>query len=92
MPMIFSGEYRLRLILSSLMYPDFITTLTLYLDQFSGGRSVLPTISWVMEEFQKHHSDIHIQKEIAVEEKEIKVSLKAVIFRILQDSQAQPGG
>jgi signal transduction histidine kinase len=86
MPMIFSGEYRLRLILSSLMYPDFITTLTLYLDQFSGGRSVLPTISWVMEEFQKHHSDIHIQKEIAVEEKEIKVSLKAVIFRILQEA------
>lgn len=47
---------------------------------------VLPTISWVMEEFQKHHSDIHIQKEIAVEEKEIKVSLKAVIFRILQEA------
>jgi signal transduction histidine kinase len=47
---------------------------------------VLPTISWIMEEFQKIHSDIHIKKDITVEENEIAVSLKAVIFRILQEA------
>jgi signal transduction histidine kinase len=47
---------------------------------------VLPTISWVMEEFQRIHSDIHIRKDINVEENEIAVSLKAVIFRILQEA------
>jgi signal transduction histidine kinase len=47
---------------------------------------VLPTISWVMEEFQKHHSDIHIKKDITVKENEITVSLKAIIFRILLEA------
>jgi signal transduction histidine kinase len=47
---------------------------------------VLPTISWVMEEFQKIHSDIRIKKDITVEENEIAVSLKTVIFRILQET------
>ena len=47
---------------------------------------ILPTISWVMEEFQKIHSDIKIKKDISVEENEIADSLKAVIFRILQEA------
>jgi signal transduction histidine kinase len=47
---------------------------------------ILPTISSVIEGFQKTHSDIRIEKEIAVEENEIEVSLKAVIFRILQEA------
>lgn len=47
---------------------------------------ILPTISSVIEGFQKTHSDIRIEKDIAVEENEIKVSLKTVIFRILQEA------
>jgi signal transduction histidine kinase len=47
---------------------------------------ILPAISWVIEEFQKRHSDIRIKKDIAIEENEIAVSLKTVIFRILQEA------
>jgi signal transduction histidine kinase len=47
---------------------------------------ILPAISWVIEEFQKRHSDIRIKKDIAIEENEVAVSLKTVIFRILQEA------
>jgi signal transduction histidine kinase len=47
---------------------------------------ILPAISWVIEEFQKRHSDIRIKKDIAIEENEIAVSLRTVIFRILQEA------
>jgi signal transduction histidine kinase len=47
---------------------------------------ILPTISWVIEEFQKIYSDIRVEKDITVEENEIGVSLKTVIFRIIQEA------
>ena len=47
---------------------------------------ILATISWVIREFQTIYSKIHITKDITVKENEITVSLKTVIFRILQEA------
>ena len=47
---------------------------------------ILPAISQILEEFQMNHSDIRIKKDITINENEINVSLKTVIFRILQEA------
>jgi len=46
---------------------------------------ILATISWFSREFSTIYSTIAIEKRIAIEEEEIPVSLKTVIFRILQE-------
>jgi PAS domain S-box-containing protein len=47
---------------------------------------ITSTISWFCREFEKLYSDIRIQKQIHVEEKNVPESLKIVIFRILQEA------
>ena len=41
---------------------------------------ILPTISLVIEEFEMKNTDIRIEKNINVEEDEIEVSLKTIIY------------
>ncbi len=47
---------------------------------------ILATISWHCREFGEIHPNIHTQQCIEVEEDEIPVSLKIVIYRILQEA------
>lgn len=47
---------------------------------------IIATISWFIREFEKVYSFISIQKEIQMEEKEVPVPLKIVIYRILQEA------
>jgi two-component system sensor histidine kinase UhpB len=47
---------------------------------------ILPAISWIAEEFQKSYPGIRLKEDITVKENEIAVSLKTVIFRILQEA------
>jgi signal transduction histidine kinase len=47
---------------------------------------ILATISWFTREFSAIYSTITIEKRIVVEEEEIPVPLKTVIFRILQEA------
>jgi len=47
---------------------------------------ILATLSWFCREFEKTYSDIRIRKEIAIEEEEIPVPLRTVIYRISQEA------
>ena len=47
---------------------------------------ILATINWFCREFQKIYSDIHIEKQIEIEEQEIPDPLKITLFRILQEA------
>jgi signal transduction histidine kinase len=47
---------------------------------------IIATISWFCREFERLYSDIRIEKEINIEEREVPDSLKTVIFRILQEA------
>lgn len=47
---------------------------------------ILATISWVCREFETIYKNISIQKEIHIREEDIPVSIKTVIYRILQES------
>jgi signal transduction histidine kinase len=46
---------------------------------------ILVTIDWFCREFEKYHPEINIEKEIAVEERQVPESLKIVIYRLLQE-------
>jgi PAS domain S-box-containing protein len=47
---------------------------------------ILPTVSWLCQEFEKTCSWVNIDKFIDIEEKEVVNPLKIVIFRIMQES------
>jgi len=47
---------------------------------------IVATIGWHCREFQKAHSDIHIEMKITVQEDEIPVVLKTVVYRIIQEA------
>ncbi|MBU0987300.1 MAG: PAS domain S-box protein [Proteobacteria bacterium] len=47
---------------------------------------ILATITWFCRDFQNIYSAVHIEKEIFVKENEIAVSLKTIIYRILQEA------
>jgi len=47
---------------------------------------LIATISWLCREFESIYSNIHIDKEIHLEEADIPFSLKSVIYRILQEA------
>lgn len=47
---------------------------------------ILATIAWFCREFQSIYSTVRIEKEITVKENEIPVSLKTIIYRIMQEA------
>ncbi|MDL1979059.1 MAG: histidine kinase [Deltaproteobacteria bacterium] len=47
---------------------------------------ILTTINWFCREFRMIYSYIRIEKEVAVQEKEVPEPLKMVIFRVLQEA------
>jgi PAS domain S-box-containing protein len=47
---------------------------------------IVLTISWFCREFESLYSDIHIEKMISIEEKQIPDRFKIVIFRVLQEA------
>ncbi len=47
---------------------------------------LLVTIGWLCREFGEAHPGIRVDQNIDIEEKEVPVSLKVVIFRILQEA------
>ena len=47
---------------------------------------LIATISWLCREFESIYNHIHIDKEIHLEEADIPLSLKSVIYRILQEA------
>jgi len=47
---------------------------------------LISTLGWLCGEYQKSYPNISVQKEIAVSEKDISVSLKVVIYRVLQEA------
>jgi len=47
---------------------------------------ILATIAWFCREFQSIFSTVRIEKEITVKENEIPVSLKTIIYRIMQEA------
>jgi signal transduction histidine kinase/ligand-binding sensor protein len=47
---------------------------------------ILATIGWFCREFQKVYSAIHIEKEIEIQEDEVSVPLKTVIYRVMQEA------
>lgn len=47
---------------------------------------VLPTISWFCREFQMIYSNIEIEKEIDLEERDVPDQLKTAIYRVLQEA------
>jgi PAS domain S-box-containing protein len=47
---------------------------------------LLATLSWFFRRFQTIYSGIHIEQEMNVEENEVPVSLKVVIYRVTQEA------
>lgn len=47
---------------------------------------ILPTIDWFCREFQGVYGDIRVEKEIDICEEEIEVSLRIILFRIVQEA------
>ena len=47
---------------------------------------VLATLAWFCREYQKIYSHIHIEKEIGLQENEISVPRKVVIYRLTQEA------
>ena len=47
---------------------------------------ILATIAWFCREFQNIYSTVSISREIAITEKDIPVSLKTFIYRIMQEA------
>jgi len=47
---------------------------------------ILATINWVCREFQNVYSQIRIEKKIQIEETDISMPLKTVIYRVLQEA------
>jgi signal transduction histidine kinase len=47
---------------------------------------LLPTINWFCREFESHHPQIRIRREISLPERMVPPSLKIVIYRIIESS------
>ena len=47
---------------------------------------ILPTVSWLCREFESSYPLIKVQEEIALDEDEVPIPLKTIVFRILQES------
>ncbi len=47
---------------------------------------IIATLNWFSREFQKTYSDIHIDKEIDIQENEVPDALKTAIYRISQEA------
>ena len=47
---------------------------------------ILATLNWVCRNFESTYLHIHIQQEIGLKEDEVPVSLKIVIYRVLQEA------
>lgn len=46
---------------------------------------IIPTINWLCREFQQTHSEVAVEKEIAVDEKVVPMELKTIIYRVIQE-------
>jgi signal transduction histidine kinase len=47
---------------------------------------LLTTIGWLCRKFGEAHFDIHVDRNINIEEREVPASLKLAIFRIFQEA------
>jgi PAS domain S-box-containing protein len=47
---------------------------------------LLPTLSWFCRRFQTIYSRIRVDQEVTIEESEVPVSLKIVIYRVIQEA------
>jgi len=47
---------------------------------------LLPTLSWFCRRFQTIYSGIRVDQEVTIEESEVPVSLKIVIYRVIQET------
>ena len=47
---------------------------------------LIPTINWLLREYQKTYDHIQVQKQVAVVEEDIPFEKKIVIFRVLQEA------
>ena len=47
---------------------------------------LLPTLSWFCRRFQTIYSGIRVDQELTIEENEVPVSLKIVIYRVIQEA------
>lgn len=47
---------------------------------------LLPTLSWFCRRFQTIYSGIRVDQEVTIEESEVPVSLKIVIYRVTQEA------
>ena len=47
---------------------------------------ILPTIAWFCREFQAIYSSIRIEQKIDIQEDEVPLSIKTVMFRVLQEA------
>ncbi|MBI5583289.1 MAG: PAS domain S-box protein [Deltaproteobacteria bacterium] len=47
---------------------------------------LLPTLNWLIREFQKSNPGLEIEQQFEIEEEEVPLSLKTVIFRITQET------
>ena len=47
---------------------------------------ILPTLEWFCREYQKIYSHIRIEKEIGLQEGEVSIPLKTVIYRLTQEA------
>jgi len=47
---------------------------------------ILPTIAWFCREFQSIYSQIRIEQHIDIREDEVPMSIKTVMFRVLQEA------
>ena len=47
---------------------------------------ILATINWICRQFELTYPNIHIRKELDIEEQEVPQYLKTVIYRVLQEA------
>jgi signal transduction histidine kinase len=47
---------------------------------------LLPTISWLCREFEQLHSNIQIERQLDIAEEEIPETVKAIVYRVLQEA------
>jgi signal transduction histidine kinase len=47
---------------------------------------ILATINWFCRQFESTYSNIHVKREIDIQEQEVPESLKIVIYRVLQEA------
>ncbi len=46
---------------------------------------IVPTINWLCREFQQTHTELAVEKDVAVDEQAVPGELKTVIYRVIQE-------